>query len=77
MPDHSRPMSPSGQRSQTSDSWSMAVNAAPTRASVAGNVAGAPGTGLAWNTADVGPFDDGLARDGQHDRGGDDQDGVD
>jgi hypothetical protein len=55
----------------------MAVNAAPTRASVAGNVAGAPGTGLAWNTADVGPFDDGLARDGQHDRGGDDQDGVD
>jgi hypothetical protein len=51
MPDRSRPMSPSGQRSQTSDSWSMAVNAAPTRASVAGNVAGAPGPGLAWNTA--------------------------
>jgi hypothetical protein len=56
----------------------MAVNAAPTRASVAGNVAGAPGPGLAWNTARTsGPFDDGLARDGQHDRGGDDQDGVD
>ena len=43
-------MPPSGQRSQTSDSWSMAVNAAPTRAMVAGNVVGTPGPGLASKT---------------------------
>ena len=43
-------MPPSGQRSQTSDSWSMAVNAAPARAMVAGNVVGTPGPGLASNT---------------------------
>ena len=50
MPDLSRPVPSSGQRSQTSDSWSMAVNAAPASTSVAGNVAGTPGPGLASNT---------------------------
>ena len=50
MPDRSRPPPPSGQRSQTSDSWSMAVKAAPARASVAGKVAGTPGPGLASKT---------------------------
>jgi hypothetical protein len=41
-------MPPSGQRSQGSDSWSMAVNAAPARGSVAGKVAG---PGAVSNTA--------------------------
>ncbi len=50
MPERSRPMPPSGQRSQTRDSWSVAVNAAPASASVAGNVVGTPGPGLASKT---------------------------
>ena len=50
IPERSRPSPASGQRSQTSDSWSIAVNAAPARATVAGNVAGMPGPGLASNT---------------------------
>jgi hypothetical protein len=49
-PDHRSSSPLSGQRSQTSDSWSMAVNTAPARAGVAGNVTGTPGPGSAWNT---------------------------
>src|ERR1700733_11837626 len=50
IPERSRPRPASGQRSQTSDSCSIAVNAAPATARVAGNVAGMPGPGLASNT---------------------------
>src|SRR5260370_34006554 len=50
IPDRRRPMPPSGQRSQTSDSWSMAASAAPARAIVAGSVVGTPGPGLASKT---------------------------
>ena len=49
-PERSRPRPASGQRSQTSDNCSMTVNAAPASASVAGNVVGTPGPGLASNT---------------------------
>src|SRR6201986_5214395 len=41
----------SGQRSHTSESWSIAVKMAPASASVAGNVVGAPLPGVARNTA--------------------------
>ena len=70
-------MPPSGQRSQTSDSWSMAANAAPARGNVAGkgHREARAAVGLEYRP-DVGPLDDGLPGDGQLDRGCGDQDGV-